>query len=81
MTPTTCVLILLTSTGINQIPNLEPKDATKKFWEYNDNLAYPTIATEAVYCGKKLILIQNQANTGAVPGGINIPSPSAQPGQ
>jgi hypothetical protein len=63
----TCTLYLFTSTVLTQIPHLEMNDAVTKFWEYNQRQEYPDIAMEVVYCGKKLILIQNTTNLNAIP--------------
>jgi hypothetical protein len=64
-----CMLVLLTSTTMATVPHLTIKDATDKYWEFTNHDAYPGIAMEAIYCGKTLMLIENQTNTAAIPGG------------
>lgn len=78
---TACTLYLLTSTTLMHVDHLSQADATAKFWEYNQHEHYPEVALGAVYCGKRLILIQNEAYTDAVVGGTHLEDPANPPAQ
>jgi hypothetical protein len=65
---TVCTLVLVTTTALLQISKLTPDDARTKFWEYSHTANYPDIAIEAIYCDKKLVMIENAANLDAIPG-------------
>jgi len=58
-----CTLVVITATGLLSVPDLSLTDATTRFWELNEHAVHPDVATEAIYCDKKLVLILNQAHT------------------
>jgi hypothetical protein len=62
-----CTLYVIATSSTMSIPDLTLIDATNRFWELNNHQAHPDIAMEAIYCNKKLTLILNTTNTGALP--------------
>ena len=71
-----CTLYLLTPAGIMPVKNLTLDDASAKFWEYSEN--YPDVIMEAVYCGDRLKLILDTANTAQLKNAVHL-DPGAVP--
>ena len=70
-----CTLYVLTTTQVFEAPKLTHDDAVAKYWEMEKHEEHADVAMAAVYCGGKLILIQDTTNVDAVPGGGPVEAP------